>query len=128
MVFQEDAFRRLSSLTTSACGFAASALFAVPWVRALAARRRRLFLSFFETPIDPRLQGKYKMGGQLKECCQVGGALANEYRKKIISDTWHFCTNCSQWPTHSYISSEQLPRGQTICNECIVKNQHGDCK
>jgi len=67
MVFQEDAFRRLSSLTTSACGFAASALFAVPWVRALAARRRRLFLSFFETPIDPRLQGKYKMGGQLKE-------------------------------------------------------------
>ena len=25
------------------------------------------FLSFFETLIDPRLQGKYKMGGQLKE-------------------------------------------------------------
>jgi len=57
------------------------------------------------------------------------GTLENEYRKKLVSDTWHLCSNCSQWPSNNYISSEQLPDNQmTICNECIVKNQQGDCK
>jgi hypothetical protein len=56
-----------------------------------------------------------------------GVRLNYHYRKKLVSDIWHFCTNCSQWPTDSYISSEQLPGDQTLCNECIVKNQHGEC-
>lgn len=54
--------------------------------------------------------------------------MASEYRKKPVSDIWHFCSNCSQWPTNSYISTPEPSRGQTIGNECIVKNQRGECE
>jgi hypothetical protein len=49
--------------------------------------------------------------------------MATEYRKRLVSDTWHFCSHCSQWPVDKYISSSEVPRNQAICNECIVKNQ-----
>jgi hypothetical protein len=51
-----------------------------------------------------------------------------EYRKKLIGETWHFCSNCSQWPTDSFVSTETLPGKQTICNECIVKTRQGECR
>ena len=54
--------------------------------------------------------------------------MAAEYRKKLISETWHFCSNCSHWPTEGFISCEELPRREMICNECVVKNQHGECE
>jgi hypothetical protein len=51
------------------------------------------------------------------------------YRRDPASQTWHFCSNCSQWPTGSdYVFSADLPGDYAICNECIVKNQTGECK
>jgi len=46
-----------------------------------------------------------------------------EYRKSPAEDTWHFRSQCSQWPTADYISAKTLPQGEALCNECIVKNQ-----
>ena len=48
---------------------------------------------------------------------------ASEYRMKSTGDTWHFCASCSKWPIESYRSTPELPARQTICNECIEKNQ-----
>ena len=49
-----------------------------------------------------------------------------EYRMKSSGDTWHFCVNCSQWPTEAYVSAKEFPDNGQVCNECIVKDQQGD--
>jgi hypothetical protein len=51
--------------------------------------------------------------------------LGGEYRK-TSGDAWHFNSNCSLWPMADYVSSQDAPDNSTICNECIVKKQHGD--
>ena len=48
------------------------------------------------------------------------------YRMKPSGDTWHFCVSCSQWPTEPFISVQEFPGSGQICNECIVKTQHGN--
>lgn len=53
---------------------------------------------------------------------------ARAYRRHPASQTWHFCSKCSQWPgVFDFISSVDLPGDYEICNECIVKNQVGEC-
>lgn len=52
----------------------------------------------------------------------TGGHGAQEERK----DTWHFCTNCSQWPTSDYVTGHENSGGEK-CNECRVKKAAGDC-
>lgn len=50
------------------------------------------------------------------------------YRKTLSGATWHFCANCSQWPTQDFVSTTNiLPGGHSVCNECIVRNQRGEC-
>ena len=44
----------------------------------------------------------------------------------IAGDTWHHCSNCSQWPTEDFLSSTDLPAPAQLCNECVVKSQHGE--
>lgn len=46
-------------------------------------------------------------------------------RKKNGSDTWHFCSNCSNWPTSDYTTGT----GQSgeKCNECLAKQKAGTC-
>ena len=36
--------------------------------------------------------------------------------------------NCAHWPTDDFISSSDLPGSHQIGNECIYKNQHGECE
>ena len=50
-----------------------------------------------------------------------------EYRIKISGDTWHFCSNCSQWPTAEFVSSKTVRDDDPMCNECLVKKEHGEC-
>ncbi len=50
------------------------------------------------------------------------------YRKRIGSDTWHFCKNCSNWPTAGYKTSGQKPKSGEYCNECRAKRAKGECK
>jgi hypothetical protein len=53
------------------------------------------------------------------------------YRKKKTFDSWHFCTNCSRWPTYDYDQKEvpagQRPSGGELCDECLGKEKNGTC-
>jgi len=32
-----------------------------------------------------------------------------EYRRRKGRDTWHWCRNCSNWPTSNYVSRQSKP-------------------
>lgn len=49
------------------------------------------------------------------------------YRKKKGSDTWHYCRNCSKWPTSDYDEQSSKPSTGELCNECKAKEQAGTC-
>lgn len=49
------------------------------------------------------------------------------YRKGRTQHTWHFCLNCSAWPTAQYEESMIGPNGE-ICNECRARLRSGDCR
>src|SRR6266850_6490418 len=44
-----------------------------------------------------------------------------EYRKTIVGDGWHFCPDCTQWPTADFVSSHEVSDDSAVCNECLVK-------
>jgi hypothetical protein len=50
------------------------------------------------------------------------------YRKVKGTDTWHFCTNCSKWPTANYEEKKDKPTSGELCNECRSKQAAGNCK
>jgi len=52
------------------------------------------------------------------------------YRKKKGRDAWHFCKNCSNWPTKDYQQkSEKPPRSSgELCDECRAKRRNGECE
>ena len=56
----------------------------------------------------------------------LSSVISGEYRKPKTGDTWHLCSDCSQWPMDDYISTQDPPDSSTICNECIVKKQLGE--
>jgi hypothetical protein len=43
------------------------------------------------------------------------------YRRKHGADTWHFCSNCSTWPTKDFEVQSEKPRTGEFCNECESK-------
>lgn len=54
-----------------------------------------------------------------------------KYRKNKEYDAWHWCTNCSNWPTEDFDEIE-LPKGQRpstgeLDNECKSKERVGTC-
>lgn len=49
------------------------------------------------------------------------------WRKKKGSDTWHFCKNCSKWPTYDYEEKYTKPTSGEFCNECKSKQASGNC-
>jgi hypothetical protein len=52
--------------------------------------------------------------------------VASHYRRRRGSDTWHFCSNCSNWPTTDYDISNDRPSGE-LCNECRGKRANNNC-
>jgi hypothetical protein len=50
-----------------------------------------------------------------------------EYRRKKGSDTWHFCTNCTNWPTSDYDSQYTKPTTGELDNQCMSKRDNGTC-
>jgi hypothetical protein len=48
------------------------------------------------------------------------------YRRKKDRDTWHWCRNCSNWPTSDYVEQTNKPSGEQ-CNECKGKDKDGNC-
>jgi hypothetical protein len=54
--------------------------------------------------------------------------MATVYRcRKNISDTWHFCRHCSNWPTHDYEERHTEPPDGEKCNQCKAKKRDGNC-
>lgn len=51
-----------------------------------------------------------------------------QYRKRKGNDTWHFCSNCSNYPTSNYESAVSKPASGELCNECKAKKNAGNCK
>lgn len=49
------------------------------------------------------------------------------YRRKRGSDVWHFCTNCSGWPTSDYEEQTTKPTSGELSNECRAKEANGNC-
>ena len=50
------------------------------------------------------------------------------YRRRNGFDTWHFCTNCSLWPTGDVKEQSQKPTTGELCNQCRSKDDAGTCK
>ena len=51
-----------------------------------------------------------------------------EYRKVKGSDTWHFCKNCSKWPTLNYDNLYIKPTRGELCDECRAKEKNNNCR
>ena len=49
------------------------------------------------------------------------------YRRRKDKDTWHFCSNCSNWPTTDYVEQTTKPTTGEFCNECQGKRNNGNC-
>jgi len=51
------------------------------------------------------------------------------YRKRKGSDTWHWCRNCTAWPTYDYeeITVNGRPNTGELCNQCKSKEREGTC-
>jgi hypothetical protein len=50
------------------------------------------------------------------------------YVKRKDSDTWHWCTNCSNYPTGSNVNVSYIkPTYGELCDECQAKEKDGRC-
>jgi hypothetical protein len=49
------------------------------------------------------------------------------YRRKKGQDTWHSCSNCSNWPTSDYEVHSEKPAVGEMCNECRAKTAVNKC-
>lgn len=51
--------------------------------------------------------------------------MATLFRRRLLSDTWHWMLSCSLWPTGSYretVANNRPPTGE-LCNECLAKER-----
>jgi hypothetical protein len=53
--------------------------------------------------------------------------MASHYRRRKGQDTWHFCSNCSNWPASNYDVSYTKPSYGELCNECKAKQAANNC-
>lgn len=49
------------------------------------------------------------------------------FRKSKGSDTWHWCRNCSKYPSSNFDESSSKPSSGELCNECKSKERDGRC-
>ena len=51
------------------------------------------------------------------------------YRKRKAERIWHFCTNCSKWPTGKFDCDEREIKVTTsnLCEECKSLEAEGKC-
>ena len=48
-------------------------------------------------------------------------------RKGQIYDSWHFCRNCSNWPTSDYVERSTPPSSGEQCDQCRSKKANNNC-
>ena len=52
--------------------------------------------------------------------------MASGYRRTQDGDTWHFCENCSHWPTEHYLEQRQAPRTGELCDDAKLSGVKGN--
>ena len=52
------------------------------------------------------------------------------YRRRKGNDTWHWCTNCTNWPTSNYeeVTTSGRPTTGELDNECLAKERQNNCR
>lgn len=52
------------------------------------------------------------------------------YRRRKNSDTWHWCRNCSNWPTSDYeeVTTSGRPSSGELDNQCKNLERDGNCR
>lgn len=98
--------------------------------RSFLARYKSLVVTLFNDVKRSiqRLWYRILFGHSRREAQQPeAAAKALEYRKGSGQTTWHFCPNCSNWPTTNYHSRIKATIGE-LCNECQAKLANGMCR
>jgi hypothetical protein len=54
--------------------------------------------------------------------------MASTYRRRHGYDAWHFCSNCSKWPTSDYDERTSRPTTSELCYECQSKRRNNICR
>lgn len=49
------------------------------------------------------------------------------YRRSRNTPIWHYCTNCSEWPTANYYDKNERPSDGELCRECEAKLLRQEC-
>lgn len=53
------------------------------------------------------------------------------YCKSKNNDTWHWCRNCTDWPTSNYDEEVhpgiERPKTGELCSQCEMKEKAGEC-
>lgn len=75
----------------------------------------------------PPLWPNSSLNGNIRVFATNGGHMP-EYRRKRGSDVWHWCKNCSKWPTSDYESTYTKPTSGELDNECKSKDSAGTCR
>lgn len=50
------------------------------------------------------------------------------YRRKRSSDTWHWCSNCTEYPESDYLEHPSKPSSGELCDQCKAKEKAGNCR
>lgn len=50
------------------------------------------------------------------------------YRRLRTSEIWHWCRNCSHWPSANYETSHSDPDRGRLCRECRTKKEKDTCE
>ena len=48
------------------------------------------------------------------------------FRRKTDSDTWHWRSDCGNWPTSDYVSKPSKPSTGELCNQCQAKDRQDE--
>jgi CheY-like chemotaxis protein len=90
-------------------------------------RRRALRVGFVGFLLKPYLSDE--IADVLTQAARrIGRRTRLIYRRQNGSEIWHWCGNCSTWPTTGeFEQANFLPAGAEVCNECWIRNQDGAC-
>jgi hypothetical protein len=50
------------------------------------------------------------------------------FRRSVNGDTWHWCSDCSNWPTGDHDASPTPPQFGTLCSECESKEPESELR
>jgi hypothetical protein len=73
-----------------------------------------------------RVQNVSQVMGRHSSGEEVNGMA--QYRRRRGKDTWHWCSNCQNYPASDYESSDTKPKSGELCNECQAKDKAGTCQ